>query len=320
LIKFLGISGDYDSAVVNTAMLKLKYRNYYFPVSVSDSLGQISFNIYKIEQNLNLTTITLDSVNSASFGNISQGSYTGSPTADSQEVNINLNPSLVRDWLEYAADTSYAVKNYGIVLSPNPSSNVIKAFYASSVANGNEVRPELYIIVTKNGKTDTLSYRNSITLSLADASIVNPPERFTLFGGVSYVQVLSFDISRLPRDATINDVQLFITLDSSNSIFSYQTSYNITAKYISDSAGLVTDQFAFSGSNTGDSRYMIRLISGIQISPFQRWLLGQNNYGILLQAANQTINLDLFSFYDINSSDFNKRPRVIIKYTPRVTP
>ncbi|MCX7877099.1 MAG: DNRLRE domain-containing protein [Ignavibacteria bacterium] len=320
LIQFLGLSSDYDSAVVNSAVLKLKYRNYYFPTSPSDSLGQISFEIYRIEQKIDFATVTLDSINPSYFGNISQGSYTGSPATDSQEVSIQLNTALVRDWFEFTADSSYPVKNYGIVLSPNASSTVIKSFYASSTFNGSEVRPELYVIVTKNGRTDTLSYRNSSTVSLTDASINAPPERFFIQAGISYVQVMNFDLSRFPSDATINDVQLFLTLDSSNSIFSKETSFNITAKYISDTAGLVTDLYPFIGSPQGDSKYMIRLVASTQPSPFQRWLLGQNNYGIMIQAANNFINLDLFSFFNETASDPLKRPRVIIKYTPRVRP
>lgn len=320
LIRFLDIGTDYDSAVVNSAELRLKYRNYYFPASPSDSLGQVSFEVFRIEQKIDFTTVTPDSVNSSYFGNISQGSYTGSPTADSQEVNIQLNTSLVRDWFEYAADSSYPVKNYGIVLSPTASSVVIKSFYASSLSNGSEVRPELHVIVTKRGRTDTLSYRNSSTVSLTDASLNAPPERFFLQAGISYVQIMSFDLSRFPSDATINDVQLFLTLDSSNSVFSRESSFSIIAKYISDSSGLVTDLYPFIGSPQGASKYMIRLVAATQASPFQRWLLGQNNYGIMILASNNLLNLDLFSFFDETASDPQKKPRVIIKYTPRVRP
>lgn len=319
LIKFGGISGNYDSAVVNSASLVLKYKNYYFPTATSDSLGQISFDIFKVEQNLNFSTINLDSVNSSSFGTVSQGNYTGSPTADSQEVSISLNTSMVKDWLEYAADTSYSVKNYGVVLSPSNSSTVIKAFY-SAVLSDESVRPELQIIVTKNGDTDTLTTTNSATVSLVDANITSNSETFSLQAGVSYVNVMKFDLSKIPSTATINDVQLYLTLDTVNSKFSRLTDYRIVAQYINDTSGLKTDVFPFTGGSSGNGKYMIRMVSNIAASPFQRWLLGQTNYGIMLRAINQNSNLDLFSFYNITASDPNKRPQVIIKYTPRVTP
>jgi hypothetical protein len=64
----------------------------------------------------------------------------------------------------------------------------------------------------------------------------------------------------------------------------------------------------------------MRLVSNLSASPFQRWLLGQSNFGIMLHSGNQTTNLDLYSFYKETASDPLKRPHVKIKYTPRRTP
>jgi hypothetical protein len=318
LIKFSGISSDYDSATVNSATLTLKYKNYYFPAAQSDSLGQISFDIYKVLQNISYSTVTLDSVTSSSFGTTSQGNYTGTPTADSQEVSISLNTSMVKDWLEYAADTNYSGKNYGITMTPNNASNVIKAFYSGIL--GEDVRPKLQIIVTKNNDTDTLTTTNSETVSLVDASITPNNETFSLQAGVSYVQIMKFDMSKIPSTATINDAQLYLTLDTVGSKFTRLTTYKIGSLFVSDTAGYKTTGFSFDGSSTGTGQYMTRLVASFQVSPFQRWLLGETNYGILIFASNQTKNLDLFSFYGPTASDPNKRPRVVIKYTPRVTP
>ena len=320
LIRFGGLSDQYDSAVVVSATMTLSYRNYYFPSSPADSLGQISFSVNKILQSINFSTVTLDSVNSSAFGNTSMGNYTGTPTADSQDVSFALNPSLVKDWLEYAADTGYSVKNYGIALTPDNSSGVIKAFYSGLAAVSGSVRPRLQIIVTKNNNTDTLFTDGSETVSLVDAAITPGNETFNLQAGVSFVQVMQFDLSHFPQSATINDVQLYLALDSANSVFSNQSSYSIFAQYVSDSAGPVTDVFPFPGSSAGNGTYMIRLVSNQVSSPFQRWLYGHVNYGIMLFAGNQTINLDRYVFYKENAADPNKRPRVKIKYTPRVTP
>src|SRR4030095_605709 len=321
LIRFAGLSGDYDSAVVNSASLILNYRNYYFPVSMSDSLAQIEFNIYKITRNLNFSTITLDYVNSSAFGTVSQGNYTGSPTADSQDVVVSLNTSMVKDWLEFAADTAYSNKNYGIVLSPGNSSRVVKAFYSAVNSVSEGLRPQLKIIVTKNGDTDTLITSVSSTLSLVNTTLTSGNETFSIQAGISYVQIMKFDLSKIPSTATINDVQLYLTLDSANCQFSSQTSHSIFGQYVNDTAGgLKVDNFAFQGSSSDTGRYMMRLVYSFSASPFQRWLLGQSNYGIMIHSGNQTTNLDLYSFYKETASDPFKRPRVKIKYTPRRTP
>lgn len=313
LVKFTNLNSNYDSAAVLQAVLKLKYRNYYFPNTPQDSTGQISFNVYTVQTKLNYSSVTLDSVSSNTFGTNSQGNYTGSPAADSQEVDITLNTTLVKDWLEYRADTSYTVKNYGIALIPNGASNVLKGFYSATT----ELRPTLYYIVNKNGDIDTVSDNTVQTVFLADASLLGSGE-FFLQAGISYMQTMKFDVSVLPSTATINDVQLILTLDSLSSIITNQTVKSLTANYITDTAGLVTESL-FDGSPSSSGQYIFRLVSAFQPSPFQRWLSGQTNYGILLSADNNVVNLDRFAFYDINSNVANTKPRIIIKYTPRIT-
>ncbi len=320
LVQFGDLGDTHDSATVISAKMYLSYKNYYFPQTTSDSLGQIAFDVYKVQQYLNYSTITYDSVSGTAFGNVSQGTYTGIPTADSQEVEITLNTSMVKDWLEYAADTSYSVKNYGIVLSPNNASTSIKAFYSGLSTISETVRPRLEVIFTKNSVTDTISTTSSATISLSNTSFTPSTETFNLQAGVSFVQQMHFDMSHIPSTATINDVQLYLTLDSANCNFSKDASYKILAQFINDSSGLKTDLFVFSGTPSGSGQYMMRLVSASSPSPFARWLSGTANYGILLFAGNQTIDLDRYVFYKETASDPLKRPRVIIKYTPRVIP
>jgi len=314
LVKFTSIPSNYDSATVNSAVLKLKYRNYYFPRSQADSLAQISFDIFTVNQKLNYQTITFDSVSASTFGTVPQGSYTGTPTADSQEVNITLNTALVKNWLEYAADTGYAAKNYGIVLSPNISSNVLKAFYSGRTDAA--VRPVVQVIVTKNGDTDTLNLDNTETLFLATTSFTPDPERFFLQAGVSFTQVMKFDLNKIPPTATINDVLIYLTIDSASSLFSSQTIRKLAASQITDTAGMkIEGTYIAEPTASNLSQYVFRIIL-----PFQRWLNGNTNYGILIMPFNQNVNLDMFAFYDITASDPAKRPRVVIKYTPRIHP
>lgn len=312
LIKFSGFPTDLANATVNSAVLQLRYRNYYFPVSMQDSLGQISFNVYKVLKDLDYGTVTFNNINSSTFGTVSMGTYTGSPTADSQAVNITLDNNLARDWLKYAANENYTPKNYGIVLSPNTTSNVLKGFY--TFYSNPDLRPKVTIIYTLNSNTDTLVNNGSETVFIADANLTPPASEFYIQAGISYNRVMRFDLSKIPKDATINDVQLYLYLDSSNSKLTPETIYGLNAAYINDSAANTNEGFNFRilGSK---SVFMFRLIS-----PFQRWLQGETNYGIIINPSNQSANLDRFAFYDINAPNPNKRPKVVIYYTPRVTP
>jgi hypothetical protein len=312
VLKFNNINSNYDSAnMVNSAVLKLKYKNYYYPSKNTDSLAQLSFDIFKVQQSINFSTFNTDSVTSSTFGNTSQGSYTGFPTADTQEVDIQLNPAMVKDWLEYAADTSYAQKNYGIVLSPNAGSGALKGFY-SGITDGS-VRPSLVIIVTKNNDPDTITANESSTLFLANGTLTPVPERFLMQGGISFMEVIKLSTNKIPSNATINDVQLILSLDKSNSSISPQSEQKMIASFITDTSTFAVDG-DYSGFNVSD-QFTIRITY-----PFQRWLVGQANYGSLISPSIKAANTDLFAFYDMNSTDAGKRPRVIIRYTPRVNP
>lgn len=318
LIKFRDISPDYDSATVSSVKLTLNYRNYYYPSTVSDSLGQISFDIYSVIQNLNYSSVTFDSVTSSAFGTTSHASYTGSPSYDTQKVIISLPTSLAKDWLEYAADTNYSVKNYGIAMSPNASSDVIKGFFSNNT-NLTYAKPTLTVIVTKNGDTDTLTYNNSETVFLADGTVSSPNETFSIQAGIGYAQLLKFDFSHFPQTATINDAQIFLTLDRTNSNLSTQSLDSLVANVLTDTTGKARESITYltyktSGNN---DQYIFRIII-----PLQKWARGEPNYGLLVRPLNQILNFTLsqFAFYDVNASDPSKRPRVIIKYTPRITP
>lgn len=312
ILRFSALSSNYDSAVVNYAKINLKYKNYYFPYTAMDSLGQISFDVFTIQYKIDPFTITIDSVNSMTFGTTPIGSYTGTPTFDSADVSFNLDAATVKGWLDFAADTNSSIKNYGIVMIPNGGSRTIKGF--NSAVTASSLRPEIEISVTKNGVTDTITSNLCQSTSLVNTSFLPNPEIFNIQSGVAFDQIMRFDLSRLASTVILNDVQIFLTLDSANSKLN-NNSYKIIKPYvISDTAGLVLEPSSIE-SKIVNNQYMIRIIN-----PFQRWVQGQTNYGILLAAKKDFENLDLYSFYDMTASDPNKRPRVIIKYTPRITP
>ena len=316
LLRFDNFSPDFDSATIISATLTLSYENYYYPYTSSDSLGQTGFDIFKVQQPLNYGSITLDSVNANSFGNVSQGNYTGFLTADSQEVTINLNTSMVKDWLEYAADTNYAGKNYGVVLSPNGGSTSIKGFYSTqSASTGN--KPTLKIILTKYGATDTIVTQDAKSVSLVDGPLVQGNETFSIQAGIGYVQIMKFDLSHIPSTATINDVLFYLTIDSVDTKLSTTSPRYIDLLYVNDTTN-ATSGYAYSSYQSGN-QYIVRVISNLQPTPFQRWLDGQANFGLQIAPHNYSFDLDEYSFFNVNASDRTKRPHVVIKYTPRIT-
>ena len=310
LLKTVGVSNNYAGATILSASLKFNYAKYAY----QDTNGTVSFNVYPLNSKYNFQSITFDSVNSGSIGTDLLGSYAGIP-GDTSAIYIPFNNTVAKNWLEYAADTNYAGKNYGIAFVSNSSSNTIKAFggYLQSNSSANLV-PKVVIVANKNNKTDTLIYNlETITLS----NVVNPtfiPERFVVQNGISFYDILNFDLSKLPPNSIINEAYLRIKLDKSNSYISAGTPLNMFYTMMLDTVAKTNDGWLNSKTIVEDSVTVSFRLN----TYFQKWNYGiATNYGISLKNSYDLFNLDRFVFYGPGVQDTSKRPKLLIRYTPK---
>lgn len=308
LLRFKNLSQNYQGGTVYSATLRIHYNKYAF----TDSLGTVSFNMYPLNMYYDYSTMTLDTFSMSNVGTTLIGSYTGAPT-DTNAINITLDPATVKNWLEYSADTTYAYKNFGMALIANSNSNTIKAF-SKSVSG---LVPRLTIVVNKNNSTDTLTYEDTgyldcVTFCDAPASSVLLNDRIVLQNGIIYNDILNFNISKLPGRVTINEAYIRLKLDRANSITT-ATNPNIYFLLVSDSAAK---------TYTGDPIYFIQddsVTYSIRVnSIFQAWNYGTTtNLGLMLRNLGDIVNMDKFVFYGPSVQDTTKRPKLVIKYTPR---
>jgi len=306
LLKFTDISGDYDSSTILSATLVLKNSNYYYV----NKTGTTAFNVFKVNQNLDFTTLTLDSISSSTIGTTSLGSYSG-VVPDSQTISITLDNQTVKDWLESAADTGYAEKNYGVMLQPTSASNTIKGFY--SYANVLDNIPYLSIVRTKSGVTDTLKLISSESVSLSDApETVIPQDRMLVQNGIAYRCGLNFDLSKLPPNVIVNNATLEFTLDTKSSFTSESGSKTMIVGLINDTAN--NNDTLFVNAFLKDTiNYSVSLN---QI--FQNWNSGNlPNLGVSIRGSFELQNIDKFVFFSPTSPDAATRPRLKIYYTLR---
>lgn len=306
LIRFYNITADYDSSEVLSAVLKFRYSGYYF----KEKGGNTSFNVYRIISKLNYSSITYDSLSSSNLSSETYANFNGI-IPDSSFVSFNLDNKLVKDWLEYAADTGYAVKNYGLALIPNASSNVIKGLYL--INNNLEFIPTVTVILRKNGNTDTLTLNTSDGLSLSDApASIIPNDRIFLQNGIAYRSVMNFDLSKLPPNVIINNATLEFTLDQSNSFISENTDKRVVL-------GLIKDSIAKSDTLYIDAFLRDSVLYSVSINSFvQRWNSGIfPNFGITMKNYYELQNLDNFAIYTSANFDVTKRPKLKITYTLR---
>lgn len=308
LLLFQNISPDYDSATVLYASLNLKYSGYYY----QDSLGLSSFNVYKINKSYDLYSITYDKFSFSDLGNTVMGGYTGTPV-DTQWISIMLDNQLVKDWLEYAADTNYINKNYGIALVPNINSTTIKGFSSIYTSSANFV-PYLKVVLNKNSNIDTIFISNPVSVSLCNVTnLVIPQDRFILQSGISYKNKFAFDLSKLPSNVIINEAYFEITLDRANSFLTEGYDSRVAVSMITDSVNLTTDPNTFVTLRLDSIRYAVRLNY-----IFQKWNYGAAaNLGIFLSNIYEYNSLDKYLFYGPNYPDRTKRPHLRIRYTKK---
>lgn len=306
LLKFKNLPTNYDSATVVSAKIKLKYSNYFY----QDSMGTVSFDMFRLISPLNFTTITYDSVTSSNYDPTIQGSYSGNPT-DSAVVSVNLNNQLAKDWLEYAADTNHSVRNRGIIMIPN-GGNAIKGFFTSQIGDEN-LSPMLEIIVTKNSQTDTLTIKESEAVFVSDASnSVIQPDRIFLQSGVAFRNILNFDLSKLPSNVIINDALLDLTIDTANSYITSVSDQRLVAAMVTDTS-TKADSLGFITLNRVGNVYSIRFIVIMQ-----NWNSGAApNLGLALRNVSETGSMDIFSFFGPNYADTSVVPRLRIRYSLR---
>ncbi len=304
LLKFIDISPAYDSVTVLSAILTLRNSGYYF----KNQTGNVSFDLYNVNTNFNYSTVTFDSVNSSSFGTVSQGNYSGIP-GDTGKINIEINNQTAKDWLEYAADSNYVNKNFGIGLIPNISSNTIRGFYSNS--NNVDAIPYATIIFTKNNVEDTITLITSEYVSLSDApSTIIPADNFLLQNGIAYRNILNFDLTKLPHNVIINNATLLFTLDNANSFLSTTTDKRIVIGAVTDSL-TKTDSLFFDATLLDSITYTANLTAIVQ-----RWNIGAvPNFGVTMKNSSENQNLDNFGIYSPSYPDLTRQPRLKINYT-----
>lgn len=310
LLQYQGITTSYGSgANVVSASLRLKYSKYAF----KDTTGTVAFNIYKVNRALNLLSITNDSVQSSDIGTTSLGSYSGNPTTTAA-INIPLDNTTMTDWLKYAADSSYAVKNYGLALVPNTGSTTIKGFYSEN--NLDTLRPYITLVIQTKTSLDTITLRfpSSVSLSNAPVSVIPTSQYFLVQSGVAFRDIMKFSFSSmLPANSIINEAYLQITLNTAQSFITSATSNRIKVDMVTDSSTFAANDEGFYLERLDSITYTVRINQIVQ-----RWNSGTSpNYGLSLKVPTETQNLDNFIFYNSDNPDVSKRPKLRVRYSLR---
>lgn len=310
LLKFSSLPGTYDSCTVLSASLRLTFNNYYF----QDSLGITAFNIYPLTDTISFSTTTVSNFNNAIIGPNSVGNYTGS-FSDTAVLNLSLDTSLVRKWLWVAASSAYSFQNDGIIFVPTSSCNTIRGFINSTIsAYPDSLKPQIKAIVLKGGVQDTIEFLATESNNLNTAPLpVSLPNRYFVYSGISYQTIMNMDISKLPANVTVNQAMLTLKLDKANSFIYNGTDQRVGASLLTDTAAITNDGYTYYSASADTLFYNI-IITHI----IQKWNFNTQNLGIALNYIYEAQGLNRLIFYSNTDPDPANRPRLRIRYTPRI--
>jgi len=305
-----------DTAVVYRAMLRLKTVSWF-----GDSAGTWSFNIYRVNRAWSPTTLTWDSVQLAGMYDqtVVRGTYMQGAAPDSQWVSIQLDTSMVRQWI--ASYTSTGDTKYGMILVPNAGSSTVRG--VAQYSADTSLTPKLQIIAGNAAGTslDTTDYTIAIDTFVGNVALPADPSLLYVQSGVVYRSALHFNLSFIPKASLISKAELLLDENTAASRLNrFSGMLTVTAHLMSsatDSASFDRFHFTTGGIASGttfsiDARYLV-----------QSWVKGPN-YGVLLTATSlsdylssldaESSSFDLYAFASHRAANAAQRPRIHIIY------
>ena len=292
-----------DSIKINYAGIRLLPEYTY-----NDAAQSMDFTVHKITNYWTSSFYTIDSLPTLTYDNtdlISNRSFNDSL------YTFNIDKNIVLSWIKSSIDTNLE-KNYGIYFKPTAGSGKIVGFPAFSLYD--TLYAKLTVVVEKPGfYTDTLSGFLTSDVSVISGNLPTLPNgEIAVQGGLVVESKLFFDLKNIPKNVIINNAQLILNQDTTNSVLSKSGAGTIRIFSVVDST---TDSV-----NTSNTVLMTRqddIFTGNITSFINNWVNYQNNQGMILTTGTQTDNLELVAIKGSNYADFKQRPQIKVVYTSK---
>lgn len=276
-------------------------KNYTF----GNSTAALDYKVHQVTSQWS-TGFTSDSLANLTFD--ANDLTTGKTFTDSINT-FSISEQTAFNWLKSYADTGLT-PNKGIYLKPTVNSEKIIGFQA--LVEEDDPIPYLRVIVEKPGVyRDTLNYFPSIDLSVVSGNLPDVgSENIGIQAGLNSRALILFDLSKLPKAASINFAKLTVTLDTLKTVTGTNFDNSLAVNYVKDSSSLAYDstfslQLDRDGNTfTGDITALIGLI-----------ISEQKNHGLMIFPGDKLNGVELFAIKGSSTSNFAERPKLQIKYT-----
>jgi hypothetical protein len=298
-----------DTALVYKATLRLRME-----IWSGDANGQLSFTVHRIQRSWSSSTLTWDSVQTAFYDPVVRGSYSGTLSADTEMVSVDLDTAMVREWIRTQAGGS--TLQYGIALVPTSSSTLIRGFRAFGYDSA-AAYPQVVIVAgsATGAARDTTTY--SYGIDTFAGNVDNPASDPTLLvcqAGVTYRSQIEFPVAFIPRGAIVNRAQLIMQRDPVTSrLTKFSSDSSAAANLITASGAPPTFESGFA-AGTRQEGTASTIVFDVRRA-VQAWVKG-TNYGLVLRVppGREYSSVDRITFFGPAAPE-NLRPRLRITYT-----
>ncbi|KAF0214306.1 MAG: hypothetical protein FD178_2573 [Ignavibacteria bacterium] len=230
-------------------------------------------------------------------------------------LKFDLSTQVVTDWLKAKKDSNFT-RNYGLLFKPKAGTN---RFFGFDAVYTDGTSTNILLKIKYKWGTSTV-HNDSINVApfwdvhaLLGAKPVSENHIY-LQGSIGVRSVLSFDISKLPKNIILNKATLELTVDDNPA----QTSDGTPA---SDSITVQTLKDSVAKELTSDSLYFAYLkrtgniYSGDIAWMVQKWIKGDANQGIILALPDENYSASRIAIYNSKVTDKALRPRLKLIYT-----
>jgi hypothetical protein len=302
------VDTDYnpDSLTIISAKITLTYA-----YKAGDTTSYFEATVHRIKNGWSPYTYTADSLAYLSYGG-NAGTITDS--ISSETTTFNIDTSVVMDWFRVGYDTSFATKNYGVVIKPNPNCRKVVGFQA--LTSSSTTHAIMKVIVEKkssyNYYLDTLTFNVYSDAHIVKGTEIKQPQRMTIQSGLPQYGKLWFDISQIPDGVILNNAKLILHCDTTQNLHGTTMDNELLAYYVTDStAGKVSSSYYTTlGYDTGS-------YTGTVTNIVSAFMSAKKNINIKIFPVAPLDGVDITSIYNYECTDLKLRPELKIIYTKK---
>lgn len=275
-------------------------QNYLF----GDSLAAFDFTTHKINSDW---SINFDA-DSLPFLDYDIEDVAAGKLINDSVTSFNISNQLIQSWLLAAADENIP-RDKGIYLKPTGETDKVRGYQALTITFSN--LPVIRVGIEKPGVyTDTLTFNINVDVGVVKGDIpVISDENILVQGGLVINSRLFFDISKIPRTAVINNAELVLTIDSTESVLGPDAIQLLQAVYLLDSTNTDSLSVLVSTLSSSEGKLQSNITSFVY-----RWFTDAN-HGLILRVFEQLNTLELFSIRGSSAIDPSVKPYLEITYT-----